>query len=133
MVAGAVAYLDTSALAKLIVRERESTALRAALAGCAAMSSSALARVELRRLARRRGAREAAQAERVLGELTLLAVTDAVLDRAAALEPHSLRSLDAIHIASARELGDALGALVTYDRRMTEAAGDAGLRVLAPA
>lgn len=51
---------------------------------------------------------------------------------AAALEPGTLRTLDAIHLATALALGEELDAVVTYDRRMTEAAKATGLAVAAP-
>jgi hypothetical protein len=56
-----------------------------------------------------------------------------LLDDAAELEGDDLRSLDAIHLAAARALGDALGELITYDRRMAAAARDLGLPTGAPA
>jgi uncharacterized protein len=56
-----------------------------------------------------------------------------IADAAAKLEPPSLRTLDAVHLASALSLGDDLGAFVAYDRRLAEAAEAAGIEVLAPA
>jgi uncharacterized protein len=55
-----------------------------------------------------------------------------IADAAAKLEPPSLRTLDAVHLASALSLGDDLGAFVAYDRRLAEAAEAAGIEVLAP-
>jgi len=60
-------------------------------------------------------------------------LSDVVRGRAAELDPSTLRSLDAIHLATALEAGDELTAVVTYDARMSEAAEQLGLRVLAPA
>jgi predicted nucleic acid-binding protein len=60
-------------------------------------------------------------------------VSAALLDRAGALEPPTLRTLDAIHVASALALGDELEAIVTYDVRMAAAAEGLGLPLAAPA
>jgi hypothetical protein len=68
----------------------------------------------------------------VLRGLDLLRVNDRVLEAAGLLLPLALRSLDAIHLATARELGDELGSLVTYDDRMAAAARALGHRVAAP-
>jgi len=64
--------------------------------------------------------------------LTLLAMTDEILDAAIELGPPRLRSLDAIQLGSAVSLGDDLGVFVSYDERLLAAAQDAGLPVLAP-
>lgn len=64
--------------------------------------------------------------------VSLIAVTDEILDRAAGLEPETLRSLDARHLASAFSLEGVLGPVVTYDLRLAEAASAARLTVVAP-
>ena len=64
--------------------------------------------------------------------IDLIGVDQEILDEAARLEPPGLRSLDAIHLASALSLGQSLGVVVTYDRRLEEGARLSGLRVLAP-
>jgi len=126
-----VAYLDTSALVKLVVAEPQTAALRDALAGWSRRATSALAEVELLRAAARVGV--VAAATRVLGEISLIEVDAAVLRRAAHVPPPSLRSLDAIHLASALALGDTLGTVLTYDARLADAARVHGLEVRAPA
>ncbi len=126
-------YLDSSALVKLVVAEPESAALRGYLAGRPDRVSSALARVEVPRAVRLHGRRALARAGRLLGRVRLLCLDDALLDEAAGLGPEVLRSLDAIHLASARTLGDELEAVVTYDRRMAEASESLHLKVAAPA
>lgn len=128
-----IAYLDTSALVKLIVPEPESAALRAELRRWPRRASSSLARAELVRACRRVDETAVAPARRALEALSLVAVTDLLLDEAASIEPEALRTLDAVHVATALTLRDALGALVTYDERLAEAAACAGLPVLAPA
>ena len=127
-------YLDSSALVKLVVRERESDALRAFTALHPAAVTSALAVAEVRRavgrLSRRRGLSD--RARLVLDGVALLGLDQDILDRAASLGPPELRTLDAIHIASALALGKDLLAFVTYDDRQLAAAEKAGLPLLRP-
>lgn len=129
-------YADTSALAKLVVTEKESSILRAwVMDGSADLAVSELARTELIRATRRSrlGASVAVRARDVLSRVYLVAVTTTILDTAAVLEPVEVRSLDAIHLATALTMGDDLDAVVTYDVRMGDAAASLGLRVIAPA
>ena len=128
-----VAYLDTSAVVKLLAREGETAALRRFLRQWPRRASSALLRVELLRVARRSGAsRLIADARRQLAAIHLIHVDDRVLDRAAELGPPTLRSLDAVHLASALDLGADLGVIVTYDDRMLSGAAGVGLPTAAP-
>lgn len=129
---GAV-YLDSSALVKLVVAEAESEALADHLRGHPDRVSCALARVEVIRAVRGHGQPAVARARRLLDRISLVALDDILLDEAAALSSASLRSLDAIHLAAAQALGVSLAEVITYDNRMAEAAGDAGLAVIAPA
>ena len=128
-----VAYLDTSALAKLLMRERETAALRRELRHWPRRASSTLVRVELMRAVKRAGLpRLSAPARRQLAALSLVWMDDALLDRAGDLDPASLRSLDAIHLASALALGNDLGVVVTYDDRMLQGAAALGLPTASP-
>jgi uncharacterized protein len=128
-----VAYLDTSAVVKLLVREEESPALRRALRKWPRRASSALLRVELLRATRRAGLpRLTAQARQQLGAIHLVRLDDGLLDRAADLDPPTLRTLDAIHLAAALEMGGDLGVVVTYDDRMLQAAIGLGLPTASP-
>lgn len=68
----------------------------------------------------------------MLNDLDLLRVNDRVLADAASLEPAELRTLDAIHLATARQLGAELSQLVTYDDRMVAAAEHLGIRTASP-
>lgn len=117
-------YMDTSALVKLIVRESESTALWRWLADAEDHDhvTSAVGRVELMRTALRSGDTEiVGNAKRILDEdLDIIAVTDEVVEMAETIGLESLRSLDAIHLASAAQLGDALTAVVAYGQRLVE-------------
>jgi predicted nucleic acid-binding protein len=128
------AYLDSSALLKLVVEEPGSWALGDYLVGRDPFSSD-LSRVELPRAVRRRGLGTGAigLAVRVLEGVELLAIGEEVLSRASVLGPPAMRSLDAIHLASALTLGPELDAVVTYHRRLASAAELAGLRVESPA
>jgi uncharacterized protein len=128
-----VVYLDSSALVKLVVAERESGALRRYLRGEPHRASCALARVEVVRAVRPHSAAAMTRARRLLRRLDLLQLDDELLDAAAALDGGILRSLDAIHLASVQTLGDEITAIVTYDDRMTAAAAMLGLPVAAPA
>jgi uncharacterized protein len=119
---------------KLVVEEAESRTLRAELDRWRGWVTSALAGVEVRRAVRRARDEPAVRerAEAVLGVCGLLTVDAHVLGRAAALQPARLRTLDAIHLASALELGDDLGVFVAYDRDLVEAAARQRLTVLSP-
>ena len=127
------AYLDTSAVVKLVTREPETTALRRRLRTLPRRASSALLRVELLRTINRLGPpRLMGEARRHLERIHLIRIDDDLLDRAALLDPPSMRSLDAIHLAAALSLGADLAAVITYDERLTSAAAALGLPVLAP-
>jgi uncharacterized protein len=132
--AGDLLYLDSSALVKLVLPEAESGALLESLAAWPVRITSELARIEVVRAARRTTSDPGAEqrAEEVLAGLYLLKIDSDVLSEAARLEPRTLRSLDAIHLASALSLGADLGPIVTYDSNMATAAEDYGLAVLAP-
>lgn len=125
-------YLDSSALVKLVVLEPESRALRAYLRGEPDRISCGLARTEVLRAVRPSGRVAMAAARRVLRGIDLIRLDDALLDAAGMLEPLGLRSLDAIHLAAAQLVAPALRAVVTYDRRMAEAAAALGFPTSAP-
>jgi uncharacterized protein len=128
----AATYLDSSAIVKLAVREDESVALRRYLRRRRPLVSSSLARTEVIRALLPDGEDAVAAGRRVLTRLDLIRISSGVLDEAAALLPVDLRSLDAIHLATARRLGRDLGVILTYDERMAEAAAHLGHRVVAP-
>jgi predicted nucleic acid-binding protein len=129
-------YLDASALVKLGTPERESDALRRHLAGCDVRLTSRLAVVEVSRALVRRGAASAALVGAIRDAFTgldIVELDERIATAASELLPPTLRSLDAIHLASALALGDELEAFVTYDARLADAARTAGLTVVAPA
>lgn len=125
--------MDSSALVKLVVEEPESAALRELLGRDADQLTSAIVEVEVVRAVRRVVPELLARARRVVAQIAIVELSDAIRARAAVLEPRTLRSLDAVHLATALAIGDDLDGLVTYDRRMSAAAEDLGLVVSAPA
>jgi len=127
-------YADTSALVKLAVAEAESAALVEWIAReQATFASSDLARTELIRAVRRSAPAALAQAREVLARVLLVRASARIFDEAGRLDPLEVRSLDAVHLATALALGDDLESVVTYDERMAAAATALGLRVVAPA
>lgn len=129
-------YLDSSALVKLVQVEAESGALRRYLRRHRSdrRVTSALARVEVVRAVAAGGPDAVAQARRQLGRLHHVPMDRRLLDQAAVLAPGSLlRSLDAIHLASALLLGSELTRVVTYDARLAESARSVKLVVESPA
>jgi predicted nucleic acid-binding protein len=126
-------YLDTSAFVKLVIPEPETAALVTALTTKARLVASEILEVEALRAARRATGDDGATAARAqLAGVRLLPLTDQIRRQACELEPATLRSLDAIHIATALDLGERLACIYAYDTRMATAASDAGLRVCAP-
>lgn len=125
-------FLDSSALVKLAVKESESEALRTYLRRRRPLVASALAQTEVARALLPFGDEAIRRGRTVLERFDLLRLSDRVLLAAGALLPAELRSLDAIHLASALQLGEELGAFVTYDQRMSAAAKACGLRVVSP-
>jgi predicted nucleic acid-binding protein len=125
-------YVDSSAIVKLAVAEPESNALRRYLSRRQPLVSSALARTEVARALMPSGSDAVTRGEDVLRRIELLRVNDRVLREAGRMEPADVRSLDAIHLASARHLGPSVKQIVTYDERMAEAARASGWSVAAP-
>lgn len=132
MNAETVWYVDSSAIVKLVAIEPETPALSRFLERRQPLVSSRLASTEIRRAVLPLGDRFLRQATEVLAGFELVRVSDEVLEDAGRLEPASLRSLDAIHLATAALFGNTLGGLVSYDRRMSDAALIYGWSVHAP-
>ncbi len=126
-------YLDTSAAAKLVGAEPASQAMASwAATHETRVIASDLLRTELLRVTRRAAPDRMQRARSVLDAVTLLNLMPATFERAATLDPEELRSLDALHLAAALELGDDLDGIVTYDRRLAAAASMYGVAVIAP-
>ena len=127
-------YLDSSALLKLVHTERETPALQAWLDARpdTPLVSSDLARVEVIRATRRINEAALPTAVAVLAALNLVPMTTDLLNAAGVIGNPGLRSLDAIHLASATSIGAALTSFVVYDHRLAEAAAAAGLDTVMP-
>ena len=126
-------YLDSSAFLKLIVEETESAAVRTFLANRDARRvSSALLRTESLRAVRNLGPDAVGTVREGLRRVDLVGIDDRILDAAGTLEPMVLRTLDAIHLATAIAVGDDLDVVMTYDDRMVEAARLLGLATATP-
>lgn len=126
---------DSSALLKLVLDEPESEALEDWLASQPGRpwSCSDLVVVEVVRACRRVDDRAVPAARALLAQLDLVPLDRAPLEAAADLPARHLRSLDAVHLATAMSLGDALDVFVAYDARLLEAAREVGLPVVSPA
>lgn len=127
-------YLDSCALVKVAIAEPESEALRAWLAerGDVPRISSSLSRTEVSRAVMKSRPSGLVHVRRVVGAIRRISVTAEILDVATMIQPATLGSLDAIHLATALSIHDRLTAFVTYDERLTNAAEAAGLPVASP-
>lgn len=125
-------YLDTSALLKLIFDETGSRKLEEYLADRTALVSSALLVIEGRRGVLRRAPERAPRLDVLLTQVKMVTVSDAVVESASRLPDPMLRSLDAIHLATALLIREDLDALVSYDDRLTASAAAHGLHTATP-
>ncbi len=127
-------YLDTSAAVKLIQTEHGSDALQGWLADRprSVLASSVILHTELLRATRRGRPDLLANARELLEHVVLLDVGWEVCERAGLLDPDGMRSLDALHLASALALAEDLEAILTYDLRLQDGAKALGLTVIAP-
>jgi len=129
-----ILYLDSSALVKLILPEAETIPLLRLLLAWPYRIASQIAFVEVHRAVRRATTDETIhrRAEEVLSTIHFMDIHQDILADAALLDPKTVRSLDAIHVASAASLRPELGGMVTYDNGMAAAAKRMKLPVLAP-
>lgn len=127
-------YADTSAVIKLLAEESDSKAFAAFYDthADAEWVSSALLRIEVIRAVARAAPALLPDARDLLSAFSYIAIDDEVVEAAMNEPDRALRSLDAIHLATARILGPDLDGLVSYDNRLTAAASDAGLVTLSP-
>lgn len=127
-------YLDSSALMKLVRQEDETAALREWLSVRPEQPvvTSELGRVEVLRAARRVGGQVSTEARAVVGDLDLVPLDRAVQDLACDIANPLVRTLDALHLASAVLLSEELTAFIAYDHRLATAAQAAGLVVATP-
>jgi len=124
-------YLDTSAFLKLITAENESVAMREWCSTHDSIWSSQLLRTEAIRAASRLGI-SSDDVETALETVSLITPSVATFYSAGHLMPHTLRSLDALHLATALEIGDDLEGVVAYDERLISASREASLVVVTP-
>ena len=126
------AYFDASAILKLTLAERESLALIDYLnERDVRVATSVIAEVEVTRtLVRMRVDQE--ERDGALRRIYLLSLDSDVRGEATRIKPHQLRSLDAIHVATAMSIGEGNLEFITYDDRMADAARAAGLKVVQP-
>jgi predicted nucleic acid-binding protein len=125
------AYADSSALVKLAVAEPESEAVLRWFTEAEIVVTSRIGLIETRRSVAR-VPHDAEHLLRALAEVAVMEVDIRVAEAAARVRPPGLRTLDAIHLASAIEMGPALDAFVTYDDRLALAARSLGLPVVRP-
>jgi hypothetical protein len=127
-------YADTSAVIKLLVEETDSKAFAAFYDAHvdAEWVSSALLRIEVTRAVARAMPALLPDARDLLLAFSCIAIDDDVVEGAMNEPDRGLRSLDAIHLATARILAPDLDALITYDDRLLKAATDAGLATVSP-
>jgi predicted nucleic acid-binding protein len=127
-------YLDSSALLKLLVEEAESPALADWITQHASAPpiSSELATVEVVRAMRRLAPESLADARALLSQLDLVPLSSEVVAKASDVGDPLLRTLDALHLASADSVREALSFIVVYDHRLATAARAAGFDVIHP-
>lgn len=127
-----VAYVDASALTKLLLDEPGSAAMYRWYIEANRITSSVIGVIETRRAVARHSDRLPLLDE-IFGSLVVIDVDRTIAAMAAAMKPVTLRTLDAIHLATANVLAGQLDAFITYDDRLAEAARMAGLPVVRPA
>lgn len=128
-------YLDTSALLTLVKdEEREAPALRSFLRARSEprLVSSTLLAVEARRGVLRNRPSGLPRVDLLLADVVMMGISDAVIESASRLPDRMLRSLDAIHLATALLIREDVEALLTYDDRLADAARAHGLAVASP-
>jgi len=128
---GVVWYVDTSAFLKLVVDETSSRAMRDWSLVHDGLWSSHLLRTEALRAAQRLEI-SSQTIEEALETIALVLPSVGTYASAGRLQPKGLRSLDALHVASALELGTDLEGMVVYDQRVSAAAQELSIAVVAP-
>jgi uncharacterized protein len=126
-------YLDTSAFVKLVITEPRTNELLAWIkTEQPTFVSSDLLAVEAIRAARRHSPEALTAVRERLTAVTLIRLSSDICDRAGHMDPRVMRSLDALHLATALALGSQMKSVVTYDARMVEACTLVGLEAISP-
>jgi predicted nucleic acid-binding protein len=129
-------YVDSSAIVKLIWSEAESSALAEFVLSdersAKTLITSAVSRIEVLRATRRRDGSLLSRAREVLETFSEFEITEGIMEKAAIVGSPHLRTLDAIHLATAMENASGMRALITYDTRLAQAARELGLPVASP-
>ena len=124
-------YADSSAILKLLIVEKESAALTNFIDFT--IKSSALTRVEIIRVLHKIAPEKIAQAQVILAGIDLTPLNPAILSAAENFGPAiTLKSLDALDVASVLFLGAAVEGLITYDKAMIKNAKELGIKVVSP-
>ncbi|MHB8532579.1 MAG: type II toxin-antitoxin system VapC family toxin [Solirubrobacteraceae bacterium] len=125
-------YVDTSALARVLLDEPDKHAVQRDLAKFAQRVASRLLRVELRRVGLRRELLD--RANTLAADVSLIPIDNWILTATETLTPHTVGTLDAIHLATALRLSEERGldALMTYDEQLAAGAQEHGIAVLSP-
>ena len=124
-------YADSSALLKLLIIENESVALTDFIDFT--IKSSVLTRVEVIRTLHRIAPEKITEAQKILDGIDLTPVNPTILSMAENFTPSiSLKSLNAIHVASVLFLGTTVEGLISYDKQMIKNAKDLGIKVVSP-
>jgi predicted nucleic acid-binding protein len=126
-----IAYVDASALVKLVLDEPDAAPMRHWYVESERISTSQIGAIETHRAVARKAA-DTSRVETILRSVVIVALDPSIAHVAAALPPSSLRSLDAIHLATALAVHGDIDAFVTYDDRLAEAARALGLPVVRP-
>jgi predicted nucleic acid-binding protein len=125
-------YVDTSAMAKFVLEEDESVAFREFVRDKSGLTTSALTKTEFSRAVGRAAPSRLSEAHRRMTSVIFIAMSDEVLAAAAIVRPLSLRTLDAIQLASALLIRSEIESFVAYDLRLLEAAEALGLPTASP-
>ena len=127
-------YADTSAVIKLLVEESHSKAFAAFYDEHSDTEwvSSALLKIEVTRAVTRAMPALLPDARDLLLAFSVVAIDDEIVETAMNEPDRGLRSLDAIHVATARVLREDLAAIVSYDDRLLKAASEAGMNTASP-
>jgi predicted nucleic acid-binding protein len=126
-------YLDTSAALKLVMPEPQTAGLERWIAERTGIPrvSSRLLRIEMLRAVARNAPHRMNRAHVILSTVALMSIDD-IAPTAEVIADNALRSLDAVHLATAHEVRTELTAFVCYDKRLCESAGNLGLPVESP-